>query len=173
MALGHILRPQRIGRDEVRYSGSPLKYSLREAEDDKSVPLITVEAGGKVVIELVPLKPRRDLRHIRGTMKELLDKKNVTRPEDFIYVTLTDEDVIDDAKEIFRQVYPNTVLVKYDNSHTKSVEQVNTIQDGEKKQFSELIRDFYRLVYDCDISDAEMEVMKAVAREAGVIDETD
>ena len=173
VALGHIHRPQRIGRDEVRYAGSPLKYSLREAEDDKSVPLITVEAGGRIGIELVPLKPRRDLRHIRGTMKELLDKNNVTRPEDFIYVTLTDEDFIDNAKEIFRQVYPNVVNVRYDNSHTKSVEQVDILQNGETKQFPELIRDFYRLIYDCDISDEEMEVMNAVAREAGVIDETD
>lgn len=173
VALGHIHCPQRIGRDEVRYSGSPLKYSLREASDDKSVPLITVEADGTITIELVPLKPLRDLRHIRGTIKELLAKENVTRPEDFIYATLTDEDIVNDAMGIFRQCYPNTVKIDYDNSHVKSVEQVDILQNGEKKEFTELIADFYRQMYGCEISDEEMEVMKAVAGEAGVIDETD
>ena len=173
VALGHIHCPQRIGRDEVRYAGSPLKYSLREADDDKSVPLITVEADGNITIELVPLKPLRDLRHIRGTIKELLAKDNVTRPEDYIYATLTDEDIVNEAMGIFRQTYPNTVKIDYDNSHVNSVEQVDVLQDGAKKDFSELIRDFYKLMYGCDISDEEMEVMKAVAGEAGVIDETD
>ncbi|MBO4652102.1 MAG: exonuclease SbcCD subunit D [Lachnospiraceae bacterium] len=173
VALGHIHCPQRIGRDEVRYSGSPLKYSLREADDEKSVPLITVEADGTITIELVPLKPLRDLRHIRGPIKELLARDNVTRPEDFIYATLTDEDIVNDAMGIFRQTYPNTVKIDYDNSHVKSVEQVDILENGEKKDFSELIRDFYKLMYGCDISDEEMDVMKAVAGEAGVIDETD
>lgn len=173
VALGHIHCPQRIGRDEVRYAGSPLKYSLREADDDKSVPLITVEADGNITIELVPLKPLRDLRHIRGTIKELLAKDNVTRSEDYIYATLTDEDIVNEAMGIFRQTYPNTVKIDYDNSHVNSVEQVDVLQDGAKKDFSELIRDFYKLMYGCDISDEEMEVMKAVAGEAGVIDETD
>ena len=173
VALGHIHCPQRIGRDEVRYAGSPLKYSLREADDDKSVPLITVEADGNITIELVPLNPLRDLRHIRGTIKELLAKDNVTRHEDYIYATLTDEDIVNEAMGIFRQTYPNTVKIDYDNSHVNSVEQVDVLQDGAKKDFSELIRDFYKLMYGCDISDEEMEVMKAVAGEAGVIDETD
>ena len=173
VALGHIHCPQRIGRDEVRYAGSPLKYSLREADDDKSVPLVTVEADGNITIELVPLKPLRDLRHIRGTIKELLANDNVMRPEDYIFATLTDEDIVNEAMGIFRQTYPNTVKIDYDNSHVKSVEQVDVLQNGEKKEFSELIRDFYKLMYGCDISDEEMEVMKAVAGEAGVIDETD
>ncbi len=173
VALGHIHCPQRIGRDEVRYAGSPLKYSLREADDDKSVPLITVEADGNITIELVPLKPLRDLRHIRGTIKELLAKDNVTRSEDYSDATLTDEDIVNEAMGIFRQTYPNTVKIDYDNSHVNSVEQVDVLQDGAKKDFSELIRDFYKLMYGCDISDEEIEVMKAVAGEAGVIDETD
>lgn len=103
VALGHIHSPQRVGRDEVRYAGSPLKYSLSEANNEKSVPLITVSVGEGVKIELVPLKPMRDVRHMKGTLMELLDKKNVKAPEDFIYATLTDEDIINDAMGIFQR----------------------------------------------------------------------
>ena len=173
VALGHIHSPQRVGRDEVRYSGSPIKYSLSEAENEKTVPLITVSGDEKIKIELIPLKPMRNLRHIRGTLKELLDKKNVKAPDDFIYATLTEEDVVNDAMGIFRQVYPNTLHIDYDNSHTREIEQIDISRITDIKSFPDLIADFYRQIYSCDITEEEMEVMRAVAREAGVINEAD
>ena len=171
VALGHIHSPQKVGREEIRYAGSPLKYSLSEANNEKSVSLITVSAEARVQIELVPLKPMRNVRHIKGTLKELLDKKNVKAPEDFIYATLTDEDIINDAMGIFQQVYPNTVRIDYDNSHTREIEQVDISKIAENKSFPELIGDFYRLMYGCEITEEEMDVMRTAAREAGVINE--
>ena len=173
VALGHIHSPQRVGRDEIRYAGSPLKYSISEAYNEKSVPLITVSEEERVKIELVSLRPKRNLRHIKGTLKELLDKKNVTAPDDFIYATLTDEDIINDAMGIFQQVYPNTVRIDYDNSHTREIEQVDISRIAENRSFPELIGDFYRLMYGCEITEEEMEVMRTAAREAGVINEAD
>jgi exonuclease SbcD len=172
-ALGHIHSPQRIGRDTVRYSGSPLKYSLSEVNNEKSVPLITLGKKGEVNVELVLLKPLRDMRHIRGTMEELLDKENRKSQDDFIYATLTDEDVIQDAMGIFQQIYPNTVKIDFDNSRTRELEQVDISKIAENKSFPELIGDFYRLMYHCEISEEEMAVMRMAAQEAGVIHETD
>ena len=169
VALGHIHSPQRVGREEIRYAGSPLKYSLSEVNNEKSVPLITVTAEEGVKIELVPLKPMRDVRHIKGTLKELLDKKNIKAPEDFIYATLTDEDIVNDAMGIFQQIYPNTVRIDYDNSHTRQIEQVDISRIAENKTFPELIGDFYRLMYGCEMTEEEMDVMRTAAREAGVI----
>ena len=171
VALGHIHSPQSVGRCEVRYSGSPLKYSLSEVNNEKSVPIINVDKNG-VEINLIPLKPMRNMRHIVGKMEELLNKANVKIPEDFIYVTLTDEEIINDAMGVFQQVYPNTVKIDYDNSHTREIEQVDISKIAQNKSFSELIGDFYRLIYNCEISEEELGVMRVVAREAGVIDET-
>lgn len=172
-ALGHIHSPQRVGREEVRYAGSPLKYSLSEVNNAKSVPIITLGEKGDVSLELIPLHPMRDLRHIKGPMKMLLDKTNITDPDDFIYVTLTDEDAVNDAMGIFQQVYPNTVKIDYENSHTRAIEQVDISSIAENKSFSELIGDFYRLMYQCEMSEEEMKYMKVAAQEAGMIDETD
>ncbi len=172
VALGHIHSPQRVVRDGVRYSGSPLKYSLSEVNNEKSVSLVTVSVDKELKIELIPLKPMRDMRHIKGTLKKLLDKKNVKAPNDFIYATLTDEDIINDAMGIFQQVYPNTVRIDYDNSHTREIEQVDISRIAENKSFPELISDFYRLMYGCEISEEEMDIMRTAAREAGVINET-
>ena len=173
VALGHIHSPQKVGREEVRYAGSPLKYSLSEVNHIKSVPLVTLAEKGKVSVELIPLSPMRNLRHIKGSIRELLDKKHVQSPEDFIYATLTDEEIIGDAMGIFQQVYPNTVKIDYDNSHTREIEQVDLSHIVENKSFSELISDFYQLMYQCEISEEEMDYMKMVAREAGVIHETE
>ena len=173
VALGHIHSPQRVGRDQVRYSGSPLKYSLSEVHNAKSVPVITMGKKGEVTLELIPLKPMRDLRHIKGNLKALLEPKNMTDVEDFIYVTLTDEEIINDAMGIFQQTYPNTVKIDYDNSRTRAIEHVDISDIAQNKSFSELISDFYRLMYNCEISEEEMDYMRIAAQEAGVIDETD
>lgn len=173
VALGHIHSPQYVGRKEVRYSGSPLKYSLSEVNNEKSISLITLSGKGEVEIELIPIKPMRNMRHLKGKIKDLLDKANVIAPEDFIYATLTDEEIVSDAMGIFQQVYPNTVKIDYDNSHTREIEQVDISKIAENRSFAELISDFYRQMYSCEISEEEMEVMRTVAREAGVLHEAD
>lgn len=168
VALGHIHSPQRVGRDGVRYAGSPLKYSLREAYSEKSVTLISVNARG-VQSEQIPLSPSRDLREIRGNMAELLAPENVRGEQDFIYAVLTDEDIVPDAMSSIRQVYPNTVRIEYSNSHTRAVGEVDIGRIAENRSFPELIGEFYQMVYGCGISDEEMDIMYAAAREAGVI----
>ena len=47
VALGHLHRAQRIGRDTVRYAGSPLKYSLSEVTHVKSVSVVTLGKKGR------------------------------------------------------------------------------------------------------------------------------
>lgn len=173
VALGHIHSAQRVGRDEVRYCGSPLKYSLKEADNTKSITVVEVKAGAKPVIEEVAIKPLRDLRHIRGKMKELLNSDNLCNTNDFIYVTLTDEEMANDTMSIFQNYYPYTVRVDYDNSHTQNIEQIDIAQIDENLTFDELITNFYRQVYGCDISEDEMKLMKEIAKEAGVADEAD
>ena len=173
VALGHIHSPQQVGRKEVRYSGSPLKYSLSEVNNEKSVPIISVDSEKNIQIELIPIKPLRDLRHIRGTLNELLDKSNVIRPDDYIYATLTDETFVSNPMGIFQQIYPNTVKIDYDNSHTREIEQVDISKIAENRSFEDLISDFYNQIYNCEISEEELEVMRSVAREAGVLHEAD
>lgn len=169
VALGHIHSGQKVGKEEIRYAGSPLKYSLSEVNNNKSVPLVTINEKGTTEIEMIQLKPKRDLRHIKGTMKQLMS--NISGPDDFIYVTLTDETIINDAMGIFQQVYPNTVKIDYDNSHTREMEQLDITRVTKDRSFIDMISDFYGKIYGCDISEEELQVMKAVAGEVGISDE--
>ena len=100
-------------------------------------------------------------------------ESNVTAPDDYIYATLTDEEIINDAMGIFQQTYPHTVKIDYDNSHTREIEQVDISKIAENRSFEDLISDFYRQMYSCEISEEEMDIMRTVAREAGVLHEAD
>lgn len=172
VALGHIHRPQQVGRETVRYAGSPLKYSLGECHDAKSMPLVTIDREGRAAVELLPLKPRRELRHLTGPLAQLLRRENVQDTEDYIYVTLTDEEPQDNAMGIIQGYYPNTVKLDYRNSRTLAMEQEEAFQGAELRSFEELAGEFYRLVYGQEISGEEMAVLREIGVKAGVADET-
>ena len=168
-ALGHIHSPQSVGRKEVRYSGSPLKYSLSEVENEKSVPVVTMGKKGDVSIELVKLHPMRDMRHLKGPIEKLTDKENVVDAEDFIYVTLTDEDIINDAMEILQRVYPNTVKLDYENSRTGSgKEKKIEVKQTQNRSLDEMFGDFYKKMYGCEIGQEELDLLMETAKEEGL-----
>ena len=75
MALGHLHSPQKVGRDTVRYAGSPLKYSFSEAHQHKAALFVTLGEKGSVRFEAAPLTPRHDLRELRGSYMELTDRR--------------------------------------------------------------------------------------------------
>lgn len=119
VALGHVHRPQRVGRDTVRYSGSPLKYSFSEARYDKSAALIELgekkpgdDVGECVSFELIPLVPLHDVREIRGTLADVLA---MGAESDYLHITLSDEHPQLDAMAKIHEVFPNAMMLDYDN----------------------------------------------------------
>ena len=123
VALGHVHRPQRVGRDTVRYSGSPLKYSFSEARYDKSAALIDLgekkpgdDVGECVSFELIPLVPLHDVREVRGTLADVLAMGTAhDASQDYLHITLSDEHPQLDAMAKIHEVFPNAMMLDYDN----------------------------------------------------------
>lgn len=114
VALGHLHRPQWVGSRKIRYSGSLLKYSFSEAEDEKSVTIVEMGApGSPPKIETVPLTPLRDVRILRGHLRDLTaaPDPSVGR-EDFLRVDLEDRKPVYDPMGKLREVYPNVAAVR-------------------------------------------------------------
>lgn len=113
VALGHLHKPQPMGRDTLRYAGSPLKYSLSEVDHRKSFPLVTLSEKGRVDVQLIPVKPRRDFRRIRGELFQLLEAARETADgrEDYIWAVLTGEPGLDPAERL-RLLYPHLLHVE-------------------------------------------------------------
>lgn len=113
VALGHLHQPQSPGHDHIHYSGSILKYSFSEASHEKSVKVVEMDATGRCSIERIPLAPRRDVRRIEGTLKEILEKARCDKNrEDYIMAAILDQQPVLDAMGKLREVYPNTLHIE-------------------------------------------------------------
>lgn len=146
-ALGHIHSSQKVERDTVRYCGSPLKYSFSEAGQEKSITVIELKEKGTVELRTIPLKPLHDLRKIRGTYLEVTAKTFYENSdcEDYLLVTLTDEEDVPDGMAKLRTIYPNLMRLEYDNKRTRSAADIGTAERVEEKSELELFREFYEL----------------------------
>ena len=122
VALGHIHGPQKMSRETVRYCGTPLKYSFSEANHKKSVTVVELGKKGKIEIRTVPLVPKRDLREIKGKYEEIVLKESYegTNTDDYMHITLTDEEDIPDVMNRLRVIYPNIMKLDYDNKRTRN-----------------------------------------------------
>lgn len=116
VALGHIHRPQKIKRDTVRYSGTPLKYSFSEIDDKKSVVIIDTDNIDN--IELLELKPLRNMRILRGTFEEVM---NMNPSNDIIKVELEDENTIISPMEEIKQRFKNAILLVFVNKYKSDI----------------------------------------------------
>ena len=147
VALGHIHSPQKVGRETVRYCGAPLKYAFSEAGQEKSITVVELKEKGSVDLRTIPLKPLHDLRKIRGTYLEVTANSFYENRdcEDYLQVTLTDEEDVPDGMAKLRTIYPNLMRLEYDNKRTRSNAEVRAAERVEEKSELELFQEFYEL----------------------------
>ena len=147
VALGHLHGAQNVGTSRIRYCGTPLKYSFSEADHHKSVTVVKLGAKGSLELELRPLLPRRDLRIIRGSFAEVTEKSfyEGTATDDYLQVTLTDEEDVPEALGRLRLIYPNIMKLTYDNTRTRSSHIIDSAENVQRKSPLELFEELYEL----------------------------
>lgn len=161
VALGHIHSPQNCGSERIRYCGTPLKYSFSEAGDSKSVTVVELLEKGELAVRTLPLVPKRDMVELRGSYGELMNKSyydGTTYREDYVHVTLTDEEDIVDAIGKLRTVYRNLMKLDYDNRRTRNAVQIDSAVGVEEKTPIELFEEFYELQNNQPMSDEQREL---------------
>lgn len=149
VALGHLHRPQNCGSEKIRYCGTPLKYSFSEANDRKSVTVGELDGEKRLTVRTVDLTPRRDMVKLRGKYNELMLKSfydGTSYVEDYVHITLTDEDDIPDAVSKLRLAYKNLMKLEYDNTRTRARGQSEAVAaDVETKTPLELFDDLFAM----------------------------
>lgn len=167
-ALGHIHGPQKVYRDTVRYSGSPLKYSFSEWRHKKSVTIVELGAKNQVELEIVPLTPLRDLRQIKGNLADLLDPSVYTQgnPEDYLRVILTDEEQVYDPIGQLRRVYPNVMRLDFENRFTKQGDASETAPEKIDLQSPlAMFAEFYQMANGVEMTAEETAIMEKLMEE--------
>lgn len=167
VALGHLHGPQKIGKETVRYSGTPLKYSFSEANQKKAAVIVDVEEKGKINIQQIPLVPKHDMREIRGTYMEVtaLDFYKDMKTDDYLHITLIDEEDIPDAIGKLRTIYPNIMKLSYDNLRTRAAVTVRGTAEVEEKSPMELLKEFYELQNNQPMTDEQEEIARGMMEE--------
>ncbi len=159
VALGHIHGPQQVGRETIRYCGTPLKYSFSEARHKKSLTVVELEEKGHVTVRTVPFHPLRDLVELRGTYEELTLRdfyESAGYRQDYVHITLTDEDDIPDAVGKLRIIYPYLMKLDYDNSRTRAgLLPTDDLEDMPRHSPLELLEPFYEAQNGQAMSDAQ------------------
>ena len=168
VALGHIHRSQSCGSEYIRYCGTPLKYSFSESKDTKSITVIDIKEKGDIKLDFIPLTPLRDMVEIKGSYNELMLKsfyENTSLTDDYVHITLTDEEDIPDVITKLRVVYKNIMKLDYDNQRTKKSSEINLINDMESKSPLELFDTFYELQNGKHLSDTQRVFLKNIIEE--------
>ena len=178
VALGHLHGAQHVGRETVRYAGSPVKYSFSEARQEKSATLITLgkkqsEASGQemitdIAIEKLPFTPVHDMREIKGTLQQLTNPDVLSESDcnDYMHITLTDEEEIYDVFGKLRAVYPNLMSLDFDNARTRA--EGATVLTGEvmkEKSTMELFRDFFEKQTGSMLSPMQEQILTDIIEE--------
>lgn len=161
VALGHIHSPQGCG-ERIRYCGTPLKYSFSEARDTKSVTVAELREKGRLTLRTVPLSPLRDMVELRGSYAELTARsfyRETSWQEDYIHITLTDEEDVPEAMGKLRAVYHNLMKLDYDNSRTRASSEIKLDAEAERKSPAELFADLYARQNNNGMSDEQVKYM--------------
>ncbi|MCR5666182.1 MAG: exonuclease SbcCD subunit D [Eubacterium sp.] len=160
VALGHIHGPQSVGRNTIRYCGTPLKYSFSEVNHKKSITVVEISPGKEPSIRTVELTPKHDMREIKGTMDELLSRANYegTNTDDYIHAIITDEDDVPEAMAKLRVIYKNIMKMTYDNKRTRENRVFSDAIDVEHKSELELFEEFFEMQNNIPMSDLQREM---------------
>ena len=171
VALGHIHSPQNVGNDRIRYCGTPLKYSFSEAGQQKSVTVGELGEKGTLEVREIQLKPLRDMRKLKGTYMAITSLSNYqdTNTEDYVQITLTDEEDIVDGMQKLRTIYPNLMRLEYDNCRTRENQKVTGTETVEKKSELEYFEEFFELQNNQPMNEEQRKFSEELIRKLGEV----
>lgn len=159
VALGHLHKPQYVGMNHVRYCGSPLKYSLSEVKNEKSVTIIELlEKEKGINRKIVPLKPLHDAVELKGTLKELVEKEQEEQKyqDTYVYIALTDEERVDNSDGILRNAFPFLLQTRYVNDFSRGGSTLNVVDGGKIMNPYEIFEELFAKQWQKDGEDGEL-----------------
>ena len=165
VALGHLHSPQAVGRESLRYCGSPLKYSFSEARQEKSLTVVELGPKGQVSVSALPLRPLRDMVELRGSYEALTYRgfyQDTAYPESYVHITLTDEEDIPDAVRKLQVIYPYLMKLTYDNRRTQAAGLGEDWEADEQQSPLELLEAFYAAQNGAAMDDAQRAYAQAL-----------
>lgn len=163
VALGHLHGPQKVDKENMRYSGSLMKYSFSEEKQKKGYYEIDIQAKGEIEIVFNEIKPKREVKIIEGDFEKLLKNEY---SDDYIMVRLHVKDEIYEPKERLSKIYPNILhmeIIKEKNLNRKI--NIDIREKLKKKDIFGLFEDFYEEVTERELTEEKKDILKKVFKD--------
>lgn len=163
VALGHIHKPQKISRENIRYSGSLLKYKTSEIDGpDKSVVIIDLKEKGNIEVKLDPIKPLHPFVKIEGLLSELTN----TNPNenDYVYLIVDDDKTPIEAKNKLTPYYKRIVDIEFPNDTLQ--QKMNLDTSLADKRPIDFICEYYREKTNKDLDEENKKLLAEIFIEA-------
>lgn len=162
VALGHIHGAQNIGGGNVRYCGTPLKYSVSEAGHKKSVTMVTLnEKEREPDITEIPLSSVRDVVRLKGKLEEVRAQRDFHR-DDYVSIVLTDEETLSRPKDILMEDFNRILEVSIDNERTRHLISGEDYDSERELTPFEAFSEFYAKMQGAAMSEEEERIMKDI-----------
>ena len=167
VALGHLHGRQKVGREEIRYSGSLMKYSFSEINHKKGVVIIEIDGNKNINIRQEELSPKRNMRIIKGPLDELIKAglEDCSNREDYIQAILTDEGEIIDPIGKLRSAYPNIMILKREEKKNIGTSLTAASKGYKSKSELELFEEYYDRLGSGEFTEEKKEVIRNVVNE--------
>lgn len=162
VALGHLHSPQKIGRETIRYCGTPVVYSMSEANDKKSVTVVEFGAEKIPEIRLLPLEQLHKWYSFTGTLEEAVRRDYNL---DYARIVLTDREVIIDALAKLRSVYGKLMSMEFQGCETAGISELRTVEEMEAVSPEQAFSDFYKKQKGYELSEENQAYIAKLCKE--------
>lgn len=157
-ALGHLHSPQKMGKETVRYAGSPMPYSFSEILQKKGITVVELKEKGDISLDFIPLETKRKFREIKGPLNELLSAaKAEGGSEDYIRCILTDKEALLDPMGQLRSVYPNLMTLEFQQRETENEQEITI--DTEDIRPDELFAMFFEKQNEKELDETQQKIL--------------
>lgn len=168
VALGHIHAAYPVGRQTVRYAGSPLCYHFDETKQPKKGPVLVTlgEKGTEPTIEIKGIAPLHPMREIKGTYEEIRDAALQSAAHgEYIRIVLTDRKPEPETRTFFQNLFESrdSVLMEFTSEYSRfgAISAASTARAAEGRSVEELFMDFYENRYGGTLPDkTEQELLR-------------
>lgn len=162
-ALGHLHGPQRI-KENIWYSGSPLKYSLSEYDQTKAFLIVDIDGKGNVSVERREIIPTRDLRLLDNLsfQQVIVEAEDLplSKREDFLWIKLNDREPVLGAMERLRERYPNILSLEWINRGNAGEDRVTDSRQLMSQSKEKLFESFFEEVTGEQLTEEERLVLR-------------
>ena len=161
VALGHLHNPQKLGRETVRYAGSPMPYSFSEIRRKKGITVVELKEKGDVSLDFIPLETKRQFREIKGTLEEILAAGRETGgSEDYIRCILTNSEALLDPVGQLRRIYPNLMTLEFEQQAASFSDEV--LLDTETARPEELFARFFEKQNEKELDETQKKLLECI-----------